>query len=138
MSAEFTDLIDRCIESGSATDNVDAFVDAVSTLYKNMDASLRFTSEDKPGEGQTDVRTPDEAVAADVSHDFRGVVCPLNYVKTKLALEQMDAGQVLSVLLDEQGAKNVPASASDDGHKVLSVAQQNNHWQVIIRKGSAS
>lgn len=144
VSAEFKDLIDKGIECGSVPDpessfaatpdSVAALVDTVATLYENMDASLRFTSEDEPGEGQTNVRAPDEAVTADVSHDFRGVVCPLNYVKTKLALEQMNADQVLSVLLDEEGARNVSASASDDGHEVLSVAREDNHWRVVIRK----
>ena len=71
---------------------------------------------------------------ADVSKDFRGVACPLNYVKVKLALEPMSAGEVLAVLLDEEGAKNVPDSAAKDGHKVLSVDKQGDHWKVIIKK----
>ncbi len=137
VSAEFKGLIDECIESGSATDNVGAFVDAVATLYENMDASLRFTSADEQNREKEQTRGSSlgEDVTADVSHDFRGVVCPLNYVKTKLALEQMGAGQVLSVLLDEEGARNVPASAGEDGHEVLSVAREDDYWRVVVRKG---
>ena len=33
--------------------------------------------------------------------DLRGVICPYNFVKTKLKLETLKQGQVLSVLLDE-------------------------------------
>ncbi len=66
--------------------------------------------------------------------DFRGVVCPLNYVKTKMLLDQLHRGAVLSVLLDPEGAKNVPESVEKDGHDVLRVEQQGKHWQVVIRK----
>ena len=67
--------------------------------------------------------------------DFRGVVCPLNYVKTKLLLDKMEKGQILSILLDEDGCKNVPESARGDGNKVLSVASEDDHWRVVLRKG---
>ena len=52
--------------------------------------------------------------------DLRGVVCPLNYVKTKLKLETMEAGAHLEVWLDEGAPiKNVPMSLRNDGHRVL-------------------
>jgi TusA-related sulfurtransferase len=59
----------------------------------------------------------------------------LNYVKTKLALGRLQPGQTLAVLLDQTGSENVPASAARDGHEVLSVAPQADHWIVVIRKG---
>ena len=41
-------------------------------------------------------------------YDLRGVACPLNYVKTKLKLEMMDAGERLEVWLDAgEPIKNV-------------------------------
>ncbi len=64
-----------------------------------------------------------------------GVTCPLNYVKTKLLLEGMSQGQVLAVLLDEAGGKNVPKSAEQDGHEVLSVKLEDGRWRVVLRKG---
>jgi sulfite reductase (ferredoxin) len=114
------------------TDDVAFLIAAVKNLYDNMDASLRFTipePTDRPKE-------PSESagITVDIFKDFRGVVCPLNYVKTKLALEQMKGGQTLAILLDEEGARNVPASAAADGHEVLSVARENGHWRVLIRK----
>ena len=60
----------------------------------------------------------------------------MNDVKTKMILDQLQGGQVLSVLLDEEGCRNVPESVSKDGHDVLSVAQQGEQWQVLIRKAS--
>ncbi len=73
-------------------------------------------------------------VEIDRQADFAGVVCPLNYVKSKMLLDQMSSGQVLSILLDEAGARSVPQSARQDGHKVLSVEQEEEQWRVLIRK----
>jgi tRNA 2-thiouridine synthesizing protein A len=73
--------------------------------------------------------------AADEELDLRGVICPYNFVKTKLKLETMSPGQVLSVLLDEgDPIKNVPRSVSDDGHTVLSQDRVHQSYRVRIRK----
>ncbi len=114
-------------------DDVASLVAEVRTLYDNMDASLRFSTPEQPKARPTEPSPPAE-ISVDSFQDFRGVVCPLNYVNTKLALEQIKGGQILSVLLDEEGAKNVPESAAAEGHEVLSVTRQDNHWQVVIRK----
>jgi TusA-related sulfurtransferase len=51
--------------------------------------------------------------------DLTGVVCPLNWVKTRLALEELAPGQELSVRLDPgEALESVPRSAADDGHDV--------------------
>jgi len=52
--------------------------------------------------------------------DLRGVICPYNFVKTKLMLETMLPGQVLAVILDEgEPIRNVPHSISREGHRIL-------------------
>ncbi|MEX5212867.1 MAG: sulfurtransferase TusA family protein [Nitrospiraceae bacterium] len=54
-------------------------------------------------------------------YDLRGVACPMNYVKTKLKLEMMEAGERLEVWLDAgEPIRNVPMSLRNDGHRVLS------------------
>lgn len=71
----------------------------------------------------------------DAELDLRGVICPYNFVKTKLKLETMDAGQVLAVLLDDgDPIRNVPRSVSDDGHEVLGVEPVAQSHRVVIRK----
>ncbi|MBX5469129.1 MAG: sulfurtransferase TusA family protein [Thermoleophilaceae bacterium] len=51
--------------------------------------------------------------------DLTGVPCPLNWVRTKLALERMRAGEELRVLLDPgEPLASVPRSAREDGHEV--------------------
>lgn len=72
---------------------------------------------------------------ADAELDLRGVICPYNFVKTKLKLETMQAGQILAVLLDEgDPIRNVPRSVSDDGHIVLSQEPLAQFYRVMIRK----
>jgi len=112
---------------------VSALVEAVQDLYGRMDASLRFQAATEQPVPEPEHAPPSGAQAAKEA-DFRGVVCPLNYVKTKLLLGQMQGGQVLSVLLDKEGARNVPESAEKDGHTVLSVAPEGESWRVLIQK----
>jgi tRNA 2-thiouridine synthesizing protein A len=51
--------------------------------------------------------------------DLTGVVCPLNWVKAKLALEELDQGDQLTLLLDPgEPVESVPQSAREDGHDV--------------------
>ncbi len=69
--------------------------------------------------------------------DIRTDVCPMTYVRTKLALESLEAGQVLEVRLrGEEPRRNVPASAREDGHTVLSLVPQEDGSDVLLlRKG---
>lgn len=70
--------------------------------------------------------------------DIRGDVCPYTFVKSKLALEDMESGQVLEILIDHAPAtENVPRSLANEGHKVLEVKQiGENEWRIIVQKGS--
>ena len=55
-----------------------------------------------------------------------GIKCPLNFVKTKLALEKLPIGGVLEVWIDadSESAINVPSSLSQEGHEVLKTESQ--------------
>jgi TusA-related sulfurtransferase len=51
--------------------------------------------------------------------DLTGVACPMNWVKTKLALERLASGDELTVRLDAgEPIASVPRSAREDGHQV--------------------
>ena len=68
--------------------------------------------------------------------NLHGVCCPINYVKTKLALEAMEEGQILEVILDKgEPIMNVPRSVKSDGHKVIAVENLGNgSFRVLIEK----
>ncbi len=51
--------------------------------------------------------------------DLTGVPCPMNWVRTKLALEQLAPGERLEVVLDPgEPIGSVQRSAREDGHEV--------------------
>ncbi len=78
-----------------------------------------------------------EDIQVDRNIDLRGVSCPLNYVKTKLRLEEMEVGKVLEILLDDgEPIVNVPRSAKEDGHKILRIEQINGYFKVLVRKSN--
>ena len=75
------------------------------------------------------------AISPDVKKDFRGVMCPMNFVKTKIALTPMQSGQILEILLDDGAPiENVPGSVKGEGHTILSTEKIENYWKVLIRK----
>lgn len=114
------------------TADVAALLAAVRKLYENMGPSLRVPT---VACAAPVLPTPNAVpIPADLTQDFRGVVCPLNYVKTKMALSKIKVGQVLAVLLDKPGSENVPASATKEGHTVLAVLPEGQHWRILIRK----
>ena len=73
---------------------------------------------------------------ADVFQDLRGVGCPMNLVKTKVAFSKMESGQILGLVLDSgPPINNVPGSVLREGHEVLLKEQlDDGAWSVLIRK----
>lgn len=100
----------------------------VIELYAGMDDSLRFKVSDSP--------KVEEIAGQLIEKDYRGVKCPMNFVKTKLVLETMQSKQQLQILLDSgEPIENVPNSVKLEGHTVLKQEQQpEGHWIVIIEK----
>lgn len=68
--------------------------------------------------------------------DLKGEVCPYTFVKSKLALEEMESGQVLRVIVDHAPAvDNVPRSMQGEGHQVLGTGTVGERlWEIIVRK----
>ena len=67
--------------------------------------------------------------------DLRGIACPLNFVKTKIQLDQMQRGQILEVWLDPgEAIESVPPSVIEEGHEILLQEKIENYFKVLIRK----
>ena len=68
--------------------------------------------------------------------DLKGEVCPYTFVRSLLALEDMEPGQTLRILVDYPPAVgNIPKSLKIYGHAILSVRQVNEaEWEIIARK----
>jgi tRNA 2-thiouridine synthesizing protein A len=69
--------------------------------------------------------------------DITREVCPMTFVRTRLALDRMQQGQVLLVrLAGEEPLRNVPRTAAEQGHAVLEIAEEpGGVSRVLIRKG---
>ena len=68
--------------------------------------------------------------------DLRGVPCPHNYVRVKLALEEMASNAVLDLILDEgRPIENIPRTVQKDGHTVERLEPfAGEYFRLLIRK----
>ena len=69
--------------------------------------------------------------------DITAETCPMTFVRTRLALDRMADGQVLRVVLKgEEPRRNVPRTATEQGHAVLRQdPRADGTVEVWIRKG---
>jgi tRNA 2-thiouridine synthesizing protein A len=59
--------------------------------------------------------------SADQELDITTEVCPMTFVRTRLALDRMKPGRTLLVRLrGDEPLRNVPRTAREQGHEVLS------------------
>ncbi|MBO7661856.1 MAG: sulfurtransferase TusA family protein [Clostridia bacterium] len=75
-------------------------------------------------------------IQADERVDITDVVCPVTFVKTKVALEELEDGQILQVHLnDGEPVLNVPRSVKEEGHQILKLyTNDDGTYELFIRK----
>jgi TusA-related sulfurtransferase len=72
--------------------------------------------------------------AADSHLDLRGTPCPINFVRTKLRLEQMAPGNLLEVWLDPgEPIEQVPDSLKMEGYQIEQIAEQSGYFALRVR-----
>lgn len=123
-----TDSKEKSAESArpkTGSENEEKSVSSVKSVgQKNTSENEQKSSAGEP-----------ETISPDVKKDFRGVMCPMNFVKTKIALTPMQSGQILEILLDDGAPiENVPGSVKNEGHTILSTEKVENYWKVLIKK----
>ncbi len=74
----------------------------------------------------------------DETLDLRGVGCPMNFVKVKLKLEQMDEGQNLNAIVDTgEPMRSIPRAIKEEGHKIIHAEKLGaDGFSLLIRKGA--
>ena len=77
-------------------------------------------------------------VIIDDTVDITDVVCPTTFVKAKVALEELDDGQILSVKMnDGEPVQNVPRSIKEEGHQILKrIDNEDGTYNLIVKKDS--
>ena len=108
---------------------------ASKTEAEKSVSSVKSVGQENASEKPQEESAGDTSCIPDVKKDFRGVMCPMNFVKTKIALTPMQSGQILEILLDDGAPiENVPGSVKGEGHTILSTEKIENYWKVLIRK----
>jgi TusA-related sulfurtransferase len=71
----------------------------------------------------------------DAQIDLRGTPCPLNFVRTKLRLEQLAPGQLLEVWLDAgEPVEQVPDSLRLGGYSIETLLPQGDYFALQVRR----
>jgi sulfite reductase (ferredoxin) len=106
------------------------FHQRVLDLFASLDANLQFRLVPIAKPAPRAARTPAAPVA-----DLRGVACPMNFVKAKIALEKVAVGETLDVLLDGGApTENVPVSFTEQGHEILSITPEGPSFRVSVKR----
>ena len=77
-----------------------------------------------------------DEIRVDDRVDITDVVCPVTFVKAKVALEELDDGQILLVHMNSgEPVQNVPRSIKDEGHRILKLTENSDGtYDLIVRK----
>jgi TusA-related sulfurtransferase len=71
----------------------------------------------------------------DAQLDLRGTPCPINFVRTKLRLEQLSPGQLLEVWLDPgEPINQVPESLAVAGYPIENIEDRSNFFVLQVRR----
>ena len=75
-------------------------------------------------------------IKIDDTVDITDVVCPVTFVKAKVALEELDEGQVLSIRMnDGEPVQNVPRSIKEEGHQILKLEDnEDGTYTLYVKK----
>ena len=68
--------------------------------------------------------------------DITDVVCPVTFVKAKVALEELDEGQILSIRMnDGEPVQNVPRSIKEEGRQILKLDDnEDGTYTLYVKK----
>ena len=66
--------------------------------------------------------------------DLRGTPCPINFVRTKLQLQQMSEGDLLEVWIDGgEPVVQVPHSLKMDGYIIEQLIEKDRYYALQVR-----
>lgn len=75
------------------------------------------------------------SITADKSLDCKGLSCPEPILKTKIAMNDMESGQVLEMLATDPGSANdIKSWANRTGNELLETNENEGVWQFFLKK----
>jgi TusA-related sulfurtransferase len=77
------------------------------------------------------------AVKADRVLDCRELLCPMPVIRTRQAMDELSAGQVLEMIATDPGSRaDIEAWTRQTGHELLAWEQEDGVYRYFIRKTS--
>jgi TusA-related sulfurtransferase len=74
-------------------------------------------------------------ITPDLTLDTLGLFCPMPIILTSKRIKQMEVGQILEVLSDDEGIKkDMPAWCRSTGHECLDLHQEGTIFKAYVRK----
>jgi tRNA 2-thiouridine synthesizing protein A len=74
-------------------------------------------------------------IKPDKTADLKGLNCPMPVLKTKKAIEALEAGQILEVEVTDPGSKSdIPAMLKRTGNELLEMKEEGNVIKFLIKK----
>lgn len=77
-----------------------------------------------------------EGIRIDDTVDITDKVCPLTFVKAKVAIDELEDGEVIAIRMnDGEPVQNVPRSIKEEGHQILKlVNNEDGTYNLIVKK----
>lgn len=77
-----------------------------------------------------------EGIRIDDTVDITDKVCPLTFVKAKVAIDELEDGEVIAIRMnDGEPVQNVPRSIKEEGHQLLKlVNNEDGTYNLIVKK----
>ena len=77
-----------------------------------------------------------EGIRIDDTVDITDKVCPLTFVKAKVAMDELEDGEVIAIRMnDGEPVQNVPRSVKEEGHQILKLEDnEDGTYTLIVRK----
>ncbi len=143
LKIEVKELIDTLIDYklGDVKDisnkelDVEYVIEKVKAMYESLNGKLEITIP-KEGSIEIDLNSSTEETSNIKDYeviDFRGVQCPINFVKVKIELSKIKSGEKRGFYLDDgEPIQNVPKSVEGEGHKVVSTDTNYTGYNLLV------
>lgn len=75
-------------------------------------------------------------VQFDEQVDITDKVCPMTFVKAKVAMDELEEGEILAIRMnDGEPVQNVPRSMKEEGHQILKLQDnEDGTYTLYVRK----
>lgn len=143
LKASVTELIDILIDYklGDIKDisdklsDIEYVVNKVKAMHDSLNGHLEITLQKETEEDNNSISESEEASQSKDYEviDFRGVKCPINFVKVKIELSKIKSGDKRGFYLDDgDPISNVPKSVETEGHKIVSIDSDYEGYNLLV------